>query len=409
MKLIFNQLIVEITRRCNMACAHCMRGDAQSIDLATEHIDALLDQTKQIEYLIFTGGEPTLNIEGMRYFLDGCIKRNIKIEYLNLTINGKIATNEMAQLLLDFDDWIAQYSDERYYDGHILLWISKDKYHDAGVAEQAFDFYSDSLRNRKLIKVQLHKYADYIVKNVGRAKYMTNRVAIQSRVDNIKKIEYLNSNMECECYCPYRKHEITPADSNVSRILCCVTVTAKGHITTALEASYVDLDSDTIFPIIGHVTDPIFEKITNYNRRPIHLCIENYSNRNLVDEIHELTVDWLGSLKMPKTTSNDSEKDYEEEYGDIEKRRPDAEPPDGLFTEYCEKHPSYQTIADLHRRLSWLHPNEWETYLRCKNDLKDADPRIREIAFDTIKTCEQLNDARKQEELDDIISYFKTK
>ena len=391
-----------------MACAHCMKGDAQSIDLATEHIDALLDQTKQIEYLMFTGGEPTLNIEGMRYFLDGCIKRNIKIEYLNLTINGKVATNEMAQLLLDFDDWIAKYSDKRYYDGHILLWISKDRFHDDGFAEKAFDYYSNKLKNRTHIKVQLHKIAAYKVTGVGRAKDLKNQFLFVPSLPHIRRIEYLNTNNASECYCPYRKHEIVPKSSNVSRVLCSVFVTAKGAVISSSEtydASYADLDANSIFPIVCHVTDPIFEKIIEYNKRPVELCVEKLVSKTIKDHLRTMTMDaftyMLYSIIHPNITMHEIKDFVEDEYSDVAKK-PDAESPVQLFSEYLKKHPDYQTIADLHSRFPWLYLDEWETYLRCENDLKNESPQIRKIALDTMRTCEQLNDVRKAEENDQL-------
>ena len=32
-KVIFNTVIIEVTRRCNMSCPHCLRGDAQNVDM----------------------------------------------------------------------------------------------------------------------------------------------------------------------------------------------------------------------------------------------------------------------------------------------------------------------------------------------------------------------------------------
>lgn len=61
-RLIFNDLTIELTRRCNMCCSHCLRGDAQDKSMHIAHIDALLDQTQVIGHLHFAGGEPTLEI-----------------------------------------------------------------------------------------------------------------------------------------------------------------------------------------------------------------------------------------------------------------------------------------------------------------------------------------------------------
>ena len=55
-KIVFNQLTVEITRKCNMACAHCLRGDAENVDLTNMDIDGVLDQAEAIGRLIITGG-----------------------------------------------------------------------------------------------------------------------------------------------------------------------------------------------------------------------------------------------------------------------------------------------------------------------------------------------------------------
>lgn len=39
MKINVHTLIVEVTRRCNMTCKHCLRGDAQSLDMQKETVD----------------------------------------------------------------------------------------------------------------------------------------------------------------------------------------------------------------------------------------------------------------------------------------------------------------------------------------------------------------------------------
>ena len=36
-------LIIEITRRCNLQCDHCLRGNAESIDLDITTIDTLFN------------------------------------------------------------------------------------------------------------------------------------------------------------------------------------------------------------------------------------------------------------------------------------------------------------------------------------------------------------------------------
>ena len=63
-------LILEVTRRCNMCCAHCLRGEAENIDMQKETIDKVLDLVDKIEHVTFSGGEPSLNLPLIQYFFD---------------------------------------------------------------------------------------------------------------------------------------------------------------------------------------------------------------------------------------------------------------------------------------------------------------------------------------------------
>ena len=63
-------VVIEVTRRCNMCCAHCLRGDAEAVDIQERYIDAFLDSFANAGYissLTFTGGEISLNIPAIRY------------------------------------------------------------------------------------------------------------------------------------------------------------------------------------------------------------------------------------------------------------------------------------------------------------------------------------------------------
>ena len=56
-KISCNSLMLEITRRCNMACAHCLRGDAENVDMNRTLIEQVFSQTEQVGALVFSGGE----------------------------------------------------------------------------------------------------------------------------------------------------------------------------------------------------------------------------------------------------------------------------------------------------------------------------------------------------------------
>lgn len=60
MQIKFNNLMLEVTRRCNMQCSHCMRGEEQDTSMSSESIKKIFSQTKSIKHLTITGGEPSL-------------------------------------------------------------------------------------------------------------------------------------------------------------------------------------------------------------------------------------------------------------------------------------------------------------------------------------------------------------
>ena len=83
-----SNLIVEVTRKCNLYCDHCLRGDAMNMNIKKEYIDSLLNQVDSIGNLCFTGGEPSLNVPVMEYFLERCKSRGITIEFFYIATNG---------------------------------------------------------------------------------------------------------------------------------------------------------------------------------------------------------------------------------------------------------------------------------------------------------------------------------
>lgn len=61
MQINVYNLVIEVTRRCNMCCTHCLRGDAQDLDISDEVLETVA-RNIQPSSVTFTGGEPSLNI-----------------------------------------------------------------------------------------------------------------------------------------------------------------------------------------------------------------------------------------------------------------------------------------------------------------------------------------------------------
>lgn len=107
-QLELNSVAFEVTRRCNIRCKHCMRGEAQNIDMTKEMVDAFFDTKsrgytiKAIRNFCFTGGEPTLNPGIIVYTINKIIQEDIPVHKISMTTNGQIFVPELVEALNRF-------------------------------------------------------------------------------------------------------------------------------------------------------------------------------------------------------------------------------------------------------------------------------------------------------------------
>lgn len=156
--------ITEITRRCNARCEHCLRGPAQRVDVSDEVIDAALKGITSISTIVFTGGEPSLAVDRIRYILEAVKKRKIEVDSFYVVTNGK---KKSLDLVLALMEWYAYCGDNET----TALCISKDQYHaqeiesvrEADNLYKALTFYRAEERNKDI-------NTDSII-NEGRAQY----------------------------------------------------------------------------------------------------------------------------------------------------------------------------------------------------------------------------------------------
>ncbi len=159
-KILFRKLYLEVTRKCQFNCDHCMRGDAQNVDMQPYMVDAFLDQTAGIFIASFTGGEPLLNIKIMRYFLDEVKKREIPLGGIDYITNGMEPGEDVKSFILDALEYIRHCRrkywtlfDSDLYDaiGHpsIKVGISYDQYHQAYFTTKTGKNYEEYVNNVK--------------------------------------------------------------------------------------------------------------------------------------------------------------------------------------------------------------------------------------------------------------------
>lgn len=128
-KINFYNLVFETTRRCNMHCAHCLRGDPGRSDMKIETVIPLLDRTESIESIVFSGGEPTLNVTILKDLLKEIKKRNISVNSFYIVTNGKKVTMDFLDTMLKWYAYCAYWDSDTNAELSGLA-LSKDKFHE---------------------------------------------------------------------------------------------------------------------------------------------------------------------------------------------------------------------------------------------------------------------------------------
>lgn len=126
-RFAYDSLAIETTRRCNMACAHCLRGDAQAMDMKPEYIDRILDTAEYIGTILFSGGEPALNPGIIRHTLDYVKGNDIPVYGFSLVTNGSLIPPGFLELMRDWYEYCLSCGAR---DVDCRLYMSRDEFHD---------------------------------------------------------------------------------------------------------------------------------------------------------------------------------------------------------------------------------------------------------------------------------------
>lgn len=232
-KINIYSLSIEITRQCNMCCIHCMRGDAENVNLDPNILNSFLKQVKDITTLTITGGEPSLVPEIMIKLLRKFQKYKVDVGNIYIVTNGKKITNKFITACIEWYLYC--------YDNEIsAVCTSKDMFHEPVWPDnikklEALSFFNNRDKNTDFTKTH--------VLNIGRAKTL--------HLPNVTKNDrpYFEE-IECETI---DEHTIEVCSGNI-------TVTTNGDILSQCDYAYNETDAIKI----GDVNDDMYEIFKQY-------------------------------------------------------------------------------------------------------------------------------------------------
>lgn len=319
-KFSFGKLDIEITRRCNLHCEHCMRGEAQNIDMSYDTIDNILDQVCAIDKLQVTGGEPFIAKDKILYLYEQIMKRKIIVLETQIVTNGMMIDEDISEMFKRFNnylkDWYESITNEKFSEDfikkHIQICISSDKYHDND-SENLFDKV-DALLGKYCI-VTLYNRGNQ-VKDIGRAK----RLACGSLVSKttLRRIAIFGKNYPC--YCKTVNEELRQNQPDYYTIMCPVQITAKGIMTQFMESDFEEEDKDRYVIVDFSKKEDILSGIERYNKDKQWCAYINIVERDNDWYENHGTLDWnMRSINfMSEKYNNDIEEKNNPKYRSFE-------------------------------------------------------------------------------------------
>ena len=115
--------IIEVTRRCNMKCQHCLRGNQQNLDINIDYVDKFFSKIKTIGCLTLSGGEPSLVPHIITQIIESAKRNKTEINNFYIATNAKKITEEFILAVLK----LYSYCNENEIS---LLKYSNDNFHE---------------------------------------------------------------------------------------------------------------------------------------------------------------------------------------------------------------------------------------------------------------------------------------
>lgn len=265
-KIVFNQLTVEMTRKCNMACAHCLRGDAENVDLTNMDIDGVLDQAEAIGRLIITGGEPLLNLRAMQHLTNGIARRGIPLMRVQVVTNGLLYDERFIDLAKRFSEIIRLtqvhgYGNTKQEPWRVSIGISLDRYHEAPeTCKKNYIQYKNAVKDFAEVLQVRHGNAP---RNEGRAAALANTMdySLTAETYLLQRIEVLSADYKPMCKF-YESYHLERPDQKV--ICCGIYLNAWGG--ELLPGLACDTDYQCRGIRLCYAWESIWQKVLQYNQ-----------------------------------------------------------------------------------------------------------------------------------------------
>lgn len=280
-KLSYEQFTLELTRRCNMKCPHCSRGDAQNLDMSEQVLYRSLDNLHTVaeykssqdknftdkgytNFIFLYGGEPFLCPDTVHKLVDYILDRDIFLLGFWAITNGTVLSDSIGK---DFQRIIPHIkkcqglvveNDRSQFKGNIEEKFKRQSYikvscnfHDTEQSKKALEFY----KQYEGIEVTLFD---------GDLSEDERTLSYNGRAKNLIDHKTMWFNI--------RNRHCMATDRWGKLVEKTITIAANGNVFLGLDYEHTDVDNSNL----GNVLDkPIYDMAVRWNYEYPLLLDEN--------------------------------------------------------------------------------------------------------------------------------------
>lgn len=231
--MYISNLVLELTRKCNLRCAHCMRGPAQRMNMSREILWRIFRQIDGIGHLTLTGGEPSLGVEVIEQMIQEMFWSKPNIQYFYCISNGR-THNRYTRFLKALDrlyDWCSEKCS-------CCLTLSTDQFH--GLEDRQLWKFYDSEWEHPYFHLEKHRKHIYNIIDEGYAH--------KHQMGVVPSIQ--------------QKPWIIDGQGDVMDHEVCIS--ANGNVTSCCDMSYHRIDREHKGNILG---TPLREIIDSFSEK----------------------------------------------------------------------------------------------------------------------------------------------
>ena len=309
-----------MTRRCNLKCKFCAKGEPQDLDISKSIIDKTLDEIQGvfINSLRVSGGEPLMVPELIEYLLDKIIEKHILVNDIVIFTNGLNTDLQLCKSIYKIIRYQRQIEPEISDSKKLCSGFSEYVY--GGLSKFKFSIIISDVGRNPLLFKDIENTRKFFDRNINSEDFRISKqsytmknlgcLALEGRAkDNINELLVNNVSLDEIRTINHNYYFLLDLKDDKHLITKTLSISANGNVFPGCLKSYDRVDKEPMFNIMDCKNDffkrvnsfcwryPVNNKVADLRSRFLayNFCQKNNIKVNISD-IEDINIKFLNYL-----------------------------------------------------------------------------------------------------------------